>query len=134
MTSVETHSQDYLNNLAGIVIDCAFAVHREMGPGLLESVYQHCMFRELMDQGISVTTMVEVPLVYKGNPLNKDFILDMLVEDEIIVELKAVEGMMPVHQAQIISYLKLADKRLGLLINFNVALLKDGIKRYVNKF
>jgi GxxExxY protein len=104
-----------------------------MGPGLLEAVYQHCMIRELRIRKISVSMMVPVPLHYKGEPLNKDYLIDILVEDEIILELKAVEGLLPVHEAQIISYLKLANKRLGFLINFNVPLLKHGFKRYVNK-
>jgi GxxExxY protein len=83
-------------------------------------------------RGLLVSTLVNVPLRYKGFSLNKEYIIDMLVEDEIILELKSAEGLMPVHQAQLISYLKLADKRLGFLINFNVPVLKDGFKRYVN--
>jgi GxxExxY protein len=104
-----------------------------MGPGLLEAVYQHCMIKELRSRDIFVSMMVPVPLHYKGEPLNKDYFIDILVEDEIILELKATEGIPPVHEAQIISYLKLANKRLGFLINFNVPLLKQGFKRYVNK-
>jgi GxxExxY protein len=122
-----------LNQLSTIILDAAITVHKEMGPGLLEAVYQHCMVRELRIRKISVSMMVPVPLHYKGEPLNKDYLIDILVEDEIILELKAVEALLPVHEAQIISYLKLANKRLGFLINFNVPLLKHGFKRYVNK-
>jgi GxxExxY protein len=122
-----------LNQLSTIILDASITVHKEMGPGLLEAVYQHCMVRELRIRKISVSMMVQVPLHYKGEPLNKDYVIDILVEDEIILELKAVEALLPVHEAQIISYLKLANKRLGFLINFNVPLLKHGFKRYVNK-
>jgi GxxExxY protein len=123
-----------LNLLSAVILDAAIAVHREMGPGLLESVYQHCLIKELRSRGIMVNTMVPVPLYYKGEMLNKDYVIDILVEDEIILELKSIEGILPVHEAQLISYLKLANKRLGFLINFNVPLLKQGFKRFVNNF
>ena len=122
-----------INHFSGIVLDAAIAVHKEMGPGLLEAVYQHCMVKELRDRKINVATMVPVALCYKGSQLKKDYVIDILVEDEIILELKAIDIILPVHEAQIITYLKLADKRVGLLINFNVPLLKHGFKRYVNK-
>ena len=105
-----------------------------MGPGLLEAVYQQCLSKELSLRNIKVRSMVPIPLIYKGYPLNKDYVIDLLVEEEIILELKAVESILPVHKAQIISYLKLADKRLGFLINFNVPLLKNGFSRFVNNF
>ena|SRR5436190_9969249 len=123
-----------LNALSKVVVDSAFAVHSEMGPGLLEAVYQQCLIQELRVRGAAVDVMVIIPLVYKGIVLNKDYILDILVEQEIILELKAVEGILPVHEAQIISYLKLAKKKLGFLINFNVPLLKNGLHRFVNNF
>jgi GxxExxY protein len=123
-----------LNHLSSIILSSAITVHKEMGPGLLEGVYQHCMVKELTSRQLRVNTMVPVPLHYKGEPLDKDYIIDILVEDEIVLELKATEGLLAVHEAQIISYLKLADKRLGFLINFNVPLLKQGFKRYVNNF
>lgn len=123
-----------LNEMAATILDAAIAVHREMGPGLLESVYQHCLVKELRNRGVIVATGVSVPLYYRGEQLNKDFIIDVLVENEIILELKSVEMLLPVHEAQIISYLKITDKRLGFLINFNVPLLKQGFKRFVNKF
>ena len=119
--------------LATIILDSAITVHREMGPGLLEAVYQYCLVRELELRNVTVETLVTVPLVYKGHALKKEYIVDVLVEGEIIIELKAVEGLLPVHEAQLISYLKLADKRLGFLINFNVPLLKNGLRRFVNK-
>lgn len=125
---------DSLNILSSSILNAAITVHKEIGPGLLESVYHHCLIKELRSQGLKVDGMVPVPLFYKGEALNKDYVIDMLVEDEIILELKAIEGILPVHEAQIISYLKLADKRLGFIINFNVPLLKLGFKRFVNKF
>ena len=120
--------------LSGTILDASISVHKEMGPGLLEAVYQRCLTKELELWNIPFETMVTVPLIYKGHVLNKEYVIDILVENEIIVELKAVEGILPVHEAQLISYLKLADKRLGLLINFNVPLLKDGFRRFVNNF
>ena len=127
-------TQDELNELSKIVLDSSISVHREMGPGLLEAVYQQCLVKELIIREVKVNTMVPVPLQYKGHMLNKDYVIDILIADEIILELKAVEAILPVHEAQIISYLKLANKRLGFLINFNVPLLKNGFKRFVNNF
>ena len=126
--------REELNKLSYIILGAAIAVHREMGPGLLESVYQHCMTKELRAKNISISQGVAVPLCYKGEQLDKDYVIDLLVENEIIVELKAVEGILPVHEAQIISYLKLANKKLGFLINFNVPIIKTGFKRFVNGF
>jgi GxxExxY protein len=123
---------DELNQLSGIILKASISVHKEMGPGLLESVYQYCLLKELDERGLHIKTLLQVPLNYKGHLLNKDYFIDILVEDEIILELKAVEGILPVHEAQLLSYLKLANKRLGLLINFNVVLLKDGFRRMVN--
>ncbi len=127
-----TLSNTHYNQLSGAILQSAIAVHREMGPGLLESVYQQCMITELRQRSIQVSVLVPVPLQYKGIPLNKEYLIDILVEDKIIIELKAVENLLPVHSAQLISYLKLADKRLGLLINFNVPLIKQGFHRFVN--
>jgi len=125
-------SVNYLNELSSIILKSAIAVHQEMGPGLLESVYQQCMILELRNQGLVVNQMVPVRLHYKGTPINKDYIIDILVEDEIILELKSIEGLLKIHEAQILSYLKLTNKRLGFLINFNVPLLKHGFRRFVN--
>jgi len=122
------------NELSKIILDSCIAVHKEMGPGLLETVYELCLLKELEMRGIHAKNQVILPLAYKGIELSKDFKIDILVEDEIIVELKAVEFVLPVHKAQIISYLKLSDKRLGFLVNFNVVLLKDSFERFVNKF
>jgi GxxExxY protein len=125
-------SLEYLNSFTSIILDSAITVHKEMGPGLLESVYQHCLVTELKDRKLNVDIQVPVSLIYKGKNLNKDYVIDLLVEKEIVIELKAVEGILPVHEAQLISYLKLSNKKIGLLINFNVPLLKQGFKRFVN--
>lgn len=127
-------NKEQYNLLSKEILDAAIAVHREMGPGLLESVYEHCLMKEFELRGIYVQNQVAVQLIYKGFDLNKDYRIDILVEDEIIIELKAVEVVLPVHEAQIISHLKLTDKRLGFLINFNVPLLKQGFRRFVNNF
>ena len=127
-------NKERFNQLSKEILDAAITVHREMGPGLLESVYEHCLMKELEIRGILAENQVRVPLVYKGFDLKKDYRIDILVEQEIIIELKAVEIVLPVHEAQIISHLKLTDKRLGFLINFNVPLLKNGFRRFVNKF
>ena len=126
--------REQLNSLGLKVLKAAISVHSEMGPGLLESVYQHCMIKELQRRQVSVAHTVPVPLFYKGVPLNKDYVIDLLVEQAIIIELKSVDGLLPIHEAQLISYLKLADKRLGYLINFNVPLIKQGFRRFVNNF
>lgn len=116
------------------IFDCCLSVHREMGPGLLESVYEMSLMKEFELRGINAECQVAVPLVYKGYELSKEFRLDILVENEIIIELKATETVSPIHVAQIISYLKLTDKRLGYLINFNVPLMKNGVQRFVNNY
>ncbi len=128
---MEKEQYEFLSNQ---ILDSAYHVHKEMGPGLLESVYQYCLAAELRSRNIFVQEQVYVPLFYKGQELDKDFRLDILVESELIIEIKAVEVLLPVHEAQIISYLKLADKRLGFLINFNVPLIKLGFKRFVNNY
>lgn len=127
-------SKEELNKLSGVILDACITVHKEMGPGLLESIYSICLAYELKKRGLLIQTEVVVPLNYQGIELSKDFRIDILVEHEIVLELKAAETLLPVHQAQIISYLKLADKRLGFLINFNVPVIKDGFKRFVNNF
>lgn len=126
--------REELDRYSAQILGAAISVHKEMGPGLLETVYHHCLVHELRLRNLDVETMVMVPLFYKGTPLNKDYVIDILVCGEIILELKALEVVLPVHKAQIISYLKLTDKRLGFLINFNVTLMKDGFMRFVNKF
>ncbi len=123
-----------LEKIATEIIDASIRVHKEMGPGLLESVYQHCLLKELQIRSVRVEKEVAIPLVYRGYDLTKEYVIDILVEDEIILELKAVESILPVHQAQLISYLKLADKKMGFLLNFNVPLMKNGLKRFVNNY
>ena len=113
------------------VLDAAFKVHTALGPGLLESVYETTMAYEVHKSGLNVATQVAVPIIYDGQKLESGLRLDMLVEKCVIVELKSVETMNPVYEAQIITYLRLSAVRLGFLINFNVKHLKDGIKRFV---
>jgi GxxExxY protein len=127
-------NKEQYNQLSGQILDAAITVHKEMGPGLLESVYEYCLVAELQGRGIRAEGQVYLPLFYKGKKLEKNFRIDIFVENEIIIELKSVDILHPIHDAQIISYLKLADKRLGFLINFNVVLLKNGFKRFVNNF
>ncbi len=122
-----------INELTEKVIGAAMEVHRALGPGLLESAYETCLARELAIQGIAFEQQVELPVVYRGVPLSCGYRLDFLVEGELILELKAVEELLPIHEAQLLTYLKLSDKRIGLLINFNVALLKQGLQRIVNQ-
>ena len=127
-------NSEELNKLSAKILDSAITVHKEMGPGLLESVYEQCLLKEFELRNIKAVNQLAIPLAYKGYELSKDFKIDILVEDEIIIELKSVEIMLPVFEAQIISFLKLADKRLGFLINFNVPILKQGFRRFVNNF
>ena len=124
-----------LNQLAGQIVDAAMEVHRELGCGVLERVYEAGMEEELLSRGIRVRRRVPQPIVYKGKLLDDEgYRLDLLVEDSVIVELKTVAEIAPIHEAQLISYLRLSDKRLGLLINFRSVLLKNGIKRRVHNF
>jgi GxxExxY protein len=123
-------TENELNILSGEILDASIEVHRELGPGLLESVYEECLFKELTSREIKVERQIELPIFYKGDRLNSNLRLDLLVANQIIVELKSVDCILPIHQAQIITYLKLSDKSLGLLINFNERLLKNGFKRY----
>jgi GxxExxY protein len=122
-----------LNYLSSRIIAAAINVHKELGPGLLESVYQSCMAIELKQESIRAEAEVPLPVIYHGRCVKDDgFRLDLLVEDTIIVELKSVERVQPVHKKQLLTYLRLADKPLGLLLNFNVAVLKQGISRIIN--
>lgn len=128
-------TNERLNEIGGIILDAAITVHRELGPGLLESAYQIALKRELELRGLRVRAKVPVELVYKEIPLGKAYEIDLLVEEEIIIENKSVEAMIPVFTFQVITYLKLySQKKLGYLINFNVQYLKDGFKRIVNNF
>jgi len=114
------------------VIGGAIEVHRTLGPGLLESVYEECLAVELGLRGLRCERQRPIPLEYKGRRLGVDLKIDLLVDDRIVVELKAVENLLPVHEAQLITYLRLSGKEVGLLINFNVPLLKDGLRRFLN--
>ena len=127
-------NREHLNKLSKIILDSSIEVHRNLDPGLLESVYGVCLCKELNLRDINLQRQVSLPVEYKNEKLDADFRIDVLVENEIIIELKAVEFLLPVHEAQLLTYLKLADKRLGFLINFNVPRLVDGFKRRVNKF
>lgn len=120
--------------LSKAIVDSCITVHREMGPGLLESVYELCLMKEFEQRKINASRQFSIPLIYKGMELSKEFVIDILIENEIILEIKSSEIHHPVFEAQIISYLKLANKKLGFLVNFNVPLMKSGIKRFVNNY
>jgi GxxExxY protein len=117
--------------LTAAVIGAAIEVHREMGPGLLESVYQTCLEHELGLRQLTFEPQKHLPLLYKGKLLESDFVMDFYFPGRLVVELKAVEKVLPIHEAQLMSYLRLSKTRVGLLINFHVPILKQGIKRYV---
>jgi GxxExxY protein len=121
-----------LNEITGAVVDSAIAVHSELGPGLLESAYRSCLAHELRRRTLSVIEELPIPLVYRGLELDAGYRIDLLVGGAVIVEVKAVAQLLPVHDAQLISYLKLSGHRVGLLINFHVPHLRDGIRRFVN--
>jgi GxxExxY protein len=123
-----------LNGITQGIIAAAIEVHRHLGPGLLESAYQECLCYELSRMGLAFVREVHLPVTYKGIQLDCSYRIDLLVEDEIIVELKSVEQVLPVHSAQLLTYLKASRKQIGLLINFNVPTLKNGIKRIVHEF
>ena len=118
-------------DLTGKIVDCAVKVHRQLGPGLLESAYEECLYHELMECGISSIKQVPMPLIYKGRRLELGYRLDLLVEDKVVIEVKSVECLNPVHTAQLMTYLKLSGCKIGLLINFNVVFLKEGIRRII---
>ena len=121
------------NEIAQIIVDAALKVHKALGPGLLESVYERVLSHELQKRGLEVNVQVVVPIIYEGMVFNEAFRADLIVENKVIVELKSVENVQPVHKKQLLTYLRLADKRLGLLINFGTVLLKDGVSRVVNQ-
>lgn len=113
------------------VIGCAIEVHRQLGPGLLESTYEQCLSHELLDHGIFYTAQTALPVYYKGRKIDCGYRIDLLIEDRLIIELKSVEKLQRIHTAQLLTYMKLAKMNTGLLINFNVEILKTGIKRFV---
>ena len=122
-----------LNQITGSIVDAAMKVHTALGPGLLESVYEKCLKHELTKRGFHVQSQLWLPVIYDGIEM-EGYKIDLLVEEQVIVELKVVEQIIEVHKAQLLSYLKLADKRVGLLINFNVVHLRDGIRRLANRY
>lgn len=121
-----------LNEISEKVIGCAIKVHKALGPGLLESTYEVCLVHELSKAGLKVQSQVALPVVYDGVRLDAGYRIDLLVEDAVFVELKAIDSLLPIHEAQVLSYLKLSGKKFGLLINFNVKLLINGVKRLAN--
>ena len=128
-------TKEEIDNLAARIIGCAIAVHRELGPGLLENVYKQCLKIALEEEDLKVESEVPVPVCFRGRKITDEgYRLDLLVEDAIIIELKSVSQLADVHAKQLGTYLRLADKKLGLLINFNEVLLKNGIRRIINGY
>jgi GxxExxY protein len=121
------------NELSRIVFDCALKVHQTLGPGLLESAYEECLFYELKKTGLTVEKQKPLPLIYEEIKLEIGYRLDIIIENKLILEIKSVDALNEIHFAQLLTYLKLTDCKLGLLLNFNVILIKNGIKRVVNK-
>jgi GxxExxY protein len=121
-----------LNEISGQIVDAAMRVHTHLGPGLLESAYQACLAYELQQRGLRIALQVPLPVEYEGIRVDAGYRIDMLVEDTILVELKAVDAIHPIHRAQLLSYLRLSGKRVGLIINFNVQHFRDGIVRLIN--
>ena len=126
--------KERLDNITGTVIKCAIEVHRALGPGLLESAYEACLAFELVEQGLEIERQKPLPVVYRDVKLDCGYRLDILVEESVIVEIKVVDHLAPIHKAQLLSYLRLSECKVGLLINFNVKVLKSGIIRMVNNF
>lgn len=122
------------NSITGEILDSCIEVHKNLGPGLLESTYEICLMKEFELRGIKAECQVKLPIFYKDFVLDQNYRIDILVEDEFIIELKSVEAILPVHKAQLITYLKLADKRLGFLVNFNVPLMKNGFQRIIQGY
>jgi len=121
------------NEISRIIIGAAIEIHRYLGPGLLESVYQECLFYELIEEGLDVEREKYLPIKYKELSIDKGYRIDLLVEEKVVIELKTVDEILNIHEAQILTYLRLSNYKLGLLINFNEVLLKNGLHRYVNR-
>src|SRR6478609_6388543 len=120
------------NELSKIIVNTCFQIHTELGPGLFESVYEECLYYELIQEGLFVERQKELPVIYKNIKMEVGFRTDLIVEKKVIIEIKSVELIVPVHQKQLLTYLRLTGLKLGLLVNFNEALIKDGIQRIVN--
>ena len=125
---------DDLNELTGAIIGAAIEVHRNLGPELLESAYESCLLWELRQKYLKVETQVPVPIRYKGIQLDAGYRIDLLVQDKIIVEMKAIDKIQPIHTAQVLTYLKMTNLKMALILNFNVGLMRSGIKRIINDF
>jgi GxxExxY protein len=125
---------DELNSITEKIIGCAISVHKGIGPGLLESAYEECLCYELSQAGLNFKRQVPLPVIYKDVKLDCGYRLDIIVENEIIIEVKAVQAIIPIHEAQLLSYLRMLDNRLGLILNFHSAVLKNGIRRVANNF
>ena len=121
-----------LNEITKTIIGCGIRVHKELGPGLLESSYETCLEYELRQNGFKVDRQLKQPIFYRGRDIDAKYFLDLVVEDEVVVEVKSVKMLLPIHDAQLLTYLRLSKKKLGLLMNFNVTLLRDGIRRKIN--
>jgi GxxExxY protein len=120
------------NEISKIIVNSCFQIHTELGPGLFESVYEECLYYELIHEGLFVERQKDLPVIYKSNKMEIGFRTDLIIEQKVIVEIKSIELIAPVHQKQLLNYLRLTNMKLGLLINFNEALIKDGIQRIVN--
>ena len=120
-----------INQITEKIIGCAIEVHKQLGPGLLESAYEECLFYEIINSGLNVKKQLTLPLVYKEIKLDAGYRIDLIVENQVIVEIKSVDALAEIHKAQLMTYMKLANIKLGLLINFNVLRLKDGIVRWI---
>lgn len=120
------------NELSRIIVNACFEIHKELGPGLFESVYEECLYYELVQQGFFVERQKELPVIYKSIKMEIGFRTDLIVENKVIIEIKSIEKIAPVHHKQILTYLRLTDIKLGLLVNFNQVLIRDGIQRIVN--
>ncbi|MBJ2172685.1 GxxExxY protein [Aureibaculum sp. A20] len=120
------------NDISRIIFNCALKVHKSLGPGLLESAYEECLFYELKKSGLNIVKQKALPLIYEEVKLDIGYRVDILVENKVIIEIKSVEALNDIHLAQVLTYLKLSDCKLGMLINFNVTLIKNGIRRVVN--
>ncbi len=130
-TLSESEAAD-LNRISGVVLDSCIEVHRNLGPGLLESVYECCLLKEFSLKGINAVSQVQLPVLYKGEHTGKVFMIDVIVENKVLLELKTCEKVLPIHKAQTMTYLKLSGIKLGLIVNFNVPLLVQGFERVLN--
>ena len=120
-----------INELTYMILGCAYKVHSVLGPGLLESTYEHCLAQEFLMKGLTFERQLGIPVIYNNSKLEAGYRIDLLIEDRIILELKSVDQLAPIHKAQLLTYMKLSGKKIGYLINFNVVSLKDGIIRMV---